>query len=320
MNEASFISAHKNIWQELELILKHLPGKRKQPEDFEIIHRLLFLYQSACEHLSVARTRYGNTSTVEYLNNLVARAHQSIYITKPNSFSRLFGFLLRGFPALLKQEKHLILISTGIFVFFFFFSFFSTVFNENYALSFVPAEYVDAIKGNTGQTAAINYSVASVAIFTNNIKVGITAFALGITFGVGTVYVLASNGLLLGALAAVAFNSGNSYNFWSLITPHGVPELFCVFVCGGAGLLIARSIIYPKTQSRRSSFIKGGRKAVFLLIGTIPLFILAGLTEGYFTPLPVDPIYKYIGATIWLILLSVYIFVKRNPAKESLFI
>ncbi|MDD4295751.1 MAG: stage II sporulation protein M [Ruminiclostridium sp.] len=320
MNEASFINTHKDIWQELETTLRHLPGKRKKSEDFEIIHRLLFLYQSSCEHLSVARTRYGNTSTVDYLNNLVARAHQSIYVTKPNSFSRLTRFLINGFPALLKQEKRLVLISTGIFAFFFFFSFLFTVFNENYALSFVPAEYVNAIKGNNQQAATINYSVASVFIFTNNIRVGILAFALGITFGVGTVYVLATNGLLLGALAAVAFNSGNSYNFWSLIVPHGVPELFCIFVCGGAGLLIARSMLFPKTQSRRSSFIEGGRKAIFLLIGTIPLFILAGLTEGYFTPLPIDPIYKYIGAAFWLLLLSVYIFLKRKTVKKSSFI
>jgi len=316
MNEVSFINEHKSMWQELETILKHMPRKRKKPEDFDILHRLLFLYQSACEHLSVARTRYGNTSTVEYLNNLVARAHQAIYVTKPNNFSRLVKFFANGFPSLLKKESSFVLISTGIFVFFFLLSFFFTVMDEKYALSFVPAEYIESIKGNSGQAVSINYSVASVAIFTNNIRVGILAFALGITFGIGTVYVLATNGLLLGALAAVAFNSGHSYSFWSLITPHGVPELFCIFVCGGAGLLIARSMLFPKTQSRRSSFVNGGKKAVFLLLGTVPLFVLAGLTEGYFTPLPIDPVFKYAGAVVWLVLLLIYVFIKRKPEKK----
>lgn len=317
MNEVSFVNEHKNTWQELEYILKNLDRIRKQPENFDILHRLLFLYQSACQHLSVARTRYVNTSTVEYLNNLVARAHQAIYATKPNSFSRVAKFFINGFPALLKKERRLVLLSTGIFVFFFFFSFFFTVFNEKYALSFVPVEYVEAIKGNSGQSVSINYSVASVAIFTNNIRVGIMAFAFGITFGIGTVYALATNGLLLGALAAVAFNSGQSYNFWSLILPHGVPELFCIFVCGGAGLLIARSMLFPHTLTRRISFIHGGKRAVLLLSGTIPLFVLAGLTEGYFTPLPIDPVYKYIGAVVWLFLLLIYIFLKRKPEKDS---
>ncbi len=317
MNEASFISAHNNTWRELETVLKKMPGKRKQPEDLEIIHRLLFLYQSSCEHLSVARTRYGNTSTVEYLNNLVARAHQAIYVTKPNSVSRLFRFLFSRYPALLRKESRLILISTGIFVFFFFFSFFFTIANENYALSFVSQEYVDSIKGNDGQASSINAPVASVFILTNNIRVGVLAFALGITFGIGTVYVLAINGMMMGALAGVAFNSGQSYSFWSLIAPHGVPELFCIFVCGGAGLLIAHSMLFPKIHSRRESFVKGGRKAIYLIIGTIPLFILAGLTEGYFTPLSIDPVYKYIGAVIWSILLIVYIFSRKKQVKEN---
>lgn len=317
MNEVSFVNERKDTWQELEFILKNLNKTGKHPENIDILHRLLFLYQSACEHLSVARTRYGNTSTVEYLNNLVARAHQAIYVTKPNSFSRLLKFFMNGFPSLLKKEGRLVLISTGIFVFFFFFSFFFTAFNEKYALSFVPAEYVEAIKGNSGQAVSINYSVASVAIFTNNIRVGIMAFALGITFGIGTVYVLASNGLLLGALAAVALNSGNSYTFWALIAPHGVPELFCIFICGGAGLLIAKSMLFPQIQSRRISFIHGGKRAVMLLSGTIPLFVLAGFTEGYFTPLPIDPLYKYAGAALWLVLLIFYIFMKKKPEKES---
>lgn len=321
MNEAFFINSHKNTWQELESILKKTPGKIKHTQDYEQLHRLLFLYQSACEHLSVARTRYGSTATVEYLNNLVTRAHQVIYVSKPNSFARVKNFLLNGFPVLLKKESLCFFISIGIFVLSFFFSFFVTLLNENYALTFIPAEYVEAIKGSTGGSTIINYSLASVVIFTNNIRVGIFAFALGITFGIGTVYVLAMNGMMIGALAAVAANSGQSYSFWSLISPHGVPELFCIFVCGGAGLLIARSILFPGIQSRRSSFAGGSKKAIFLLLGTIPLFILAGLTEGYFTPLPIDPVFKYIGAAIWLALLLVYLLAKRpeqQPAESSL--
>jgi len=317
MKESLFISNNQKTWQELEDILKTYNTKGKKPEDIDKLHRLFYLYQSACGHLSISRTRYGNTGTTEYLNSLVARAHQAIYITKPKSLSGILRFLLKGFPALIRKEYPIFLISTGIFVLSFLFSFLAVLYQEDYALSFVSAEYVNAIKNSVGSVADINNAIASVYIFTNNISVGITAFALGITFGVGTVYVLAKNGMMLGALSAIAVNAGTGFTFWSLILPHSVPELFCIFVCGAAGLTIARSMIFPGLDSRRKSFSSGGKKALMMLSGTIPLFVLAGLTEGYFTPLPIDPLYKYIVALIWLIVLFLYIFAGRKEKSPN---
>ena len=225
--------------------------------------------------------------------------------------------MFRGFPSLIKKEYPLFLISTGIFILSFLFSFLMVLYREDYAPSFVPVEYINAIRNSEPGSASINYAIFSVAIFTNNIRVGITAFALGITFGAGTVYVLAKNGMLLGALSAVAVNAGTSFTYWSLILPHGVPELFCIFVCGAAGLVIARSMIFPGINSRRRSFSEGGKKALMMLLGTIPLFILAGLTEGYFTPLPIDPLFKYMVALVWLVVLLLYIFVGKEK-KDSI--
>lgn len=313
MNENSFIKAHRETWQELEDILKHGNFKTRHTDRQDRLHHLLFLYQTVSGHLSVARTRYGDTNTVEYLNGLVARAHQVIFVSRTKSLSKLLRFFTRDFPEQLKKESLLFFISAGIFILSFLFSFTVTIYRDDYALSFIPAEYMNALNENTiGSNANLNYSIASVVIFTNNIQVGILAFALGITFGIGTVYVLVVNGFMLGALSAAAVNRGIGYAFWSLILPHGVPELFCVFVCGAAGLLIARSIIFPGLHSRRRSFTMGGKKALLLLIGTIPLFVLAGITEGYFTPLPINALWKYAVSLLWLAALFLYLFVRRK--------
>jgi uncharacterized membrane protein SpoIIM required for sporulation len=316
MNEAYFIHTHQKTWQDLEAVLKQVTGKKKLQKDAELLHRLLFLYQTTCGHLSIARTRYGSTGTTEYLNSLVTRAHQSIYISKPNNISKILRFFTHDFPGLIRKDALLLLLSTGIFMFGFLFSFFFTLVQENYALSFVPAEYVEGVNGVGEGVADINYSVASVAIFTNNIQVGIVAFALGITFGAGTVFVLAKNGMMIGALAALAVKAGSGYDFWALILPHGVPELFCIFICGAAGLLIARSMLFPGLLSRRRSFAAGGKSALRLLVGTIPLFIFAGLTEGYFTPLPINPLWKYIVSVVWFIVLLFYVVIRKK--KENL--
>ncbi|MBP7174929.1 MAG: stage II sporulation protein M [Thermoclostridium sp.] len=319
MNETNFIHTHQETWQDLEDVLKQVTDKKKLRKNTELLHHLLFLYQTACGHLSIARTRYGSTGTTEYLNGLVTRAHQSIYVSKPNSLSKILRFFTHNFPAMLRKEVVLLLISTGIFMFGFLFSFFFTLAQEDYALSFVTSDYVEGVKGVGEGATDINNSVASVVIFTNNIQVGIVAFALGITFGIGTVFVLVKNGMMLGALAALALNAGNGYHFWALILPHGVPELLCIFICGAAGLLIGKSMLFPGLLSRRSSFAEGGKTALRLLIGTIPLFVLAGLTEGYFTPLPIHPLWKYIVSVVWLLVLLFYVVLRKKnttPAKQ----
>lgn len=318
MNENNFINTHRKTWQELEDILKHGKFKTRNIAHQDRLHHLLFLYQTVSGHLSVARTRYGDTNTVEYLNGLVARAHQAIFVSRTKSLSKIVRFFTHGFPEQLKKESLLFLISAGIFILSFLFSFTVTIYRDDYALSFIPADYIRSLDENTiGSNVNLNYSIASVVIFTNNIQVGILAFALGITFGIGTVYVLVMNGFMLGALSAAAVNRGLGYVFWSLILPHGVPELFCVFVCGAAGLIIARSIIFPGLRSRRRSFTAGGKNALFLLMGTIPLFVLAGITEGYFTPLPIDPLWKYAVSLLWLAVLILYLFAGRKKAREE---
>ncbi|ANW98106.1 hypothetical protein CSTERTH_03130 [Thermoclostridium stercorarium subsp. thermolacticum DSM 2910] len=307
MKESLFIINHQKTWQELENILKEYNSGNKKT-DGDTLHRLFDLYQTVCGHLSIARTRYGNTGTVDYLNNLVSRAHQAVYTSRPGSLQSVAHFLAKGFPALIKREYRAFLLSAGVFVFGFLFSFLTVLYWEDYALSFIPAEYVTAVRNLSGNTGNFNFAVASVAIFTNNIRVGIIAFALGITFGVGTVYVLAKNGMILGAMAAVSAKAGTDFVFWSLILPHGIPELFCIFVCGAAGLTTAKHMIFPGLHSRRKSFSAGGKKSLMMFLGTIPIFILAGLTEGYITPLPVEPAYKYAAALVWLIVLTGYIF------------
>src|SRR5699024_2311035 len=110
------------------------------------------------------------------------------------------------------------------------------------------------------------------------------AFAGGITFGLLTVYVLIYNGLLIGALAAVFWNDGKSYVFWAFILPHGVIELIAIFVAGGAGLLMGYILFVPGPYSRVSHLKTEAKRSVLLMLGTVPIFIIAGIIEGFITP------------------------------------
>jgi uncharacterized membrane protein SpoIIM required for sporulation len=121
-------------------------------------------------------------------------------------------------------------------------------------------------------------------IITNNISVALYAFALGITAGIGTCYVVLVNAMMLGAFAAHFANHDLSYPFWSFIAPHGVLEIFAILVAAAAGLRLGLSLAVPGSLMRSASLRLGARDAALLVLGTIPMFVMAGLIEGFITP------------------------------------
>ncbi len=126
--------------------------------------------------------------------------------------------------------------------------------------------------------------LASSAIMTNNMSVGFTTFAFGITAGLGTIYMMAFNGLLIGVIGMACALSGMSLQLWSFVAPHGVLELPAIFIAGGAGLRIAQGLLFPGVLPRRESLARAGLEAVQLVLGTIPILIIAGLIEAFVSP------------------------------------
>lgn len=320
MKEEKFISQNSETWKNLEATLERLKSKSLYHFNKDELDSFFSCYNLTCGHLSYSRTNYGNSNTTNYLNKLVASAHSYIYTTKSFSIKRLFVFLVIGFPQLIKKNWKPLLLSSSIFLLAMVISFIFTLISTDNAGAFISPEMADSIlERNVNEYAANrNGAVLSPFIFTNNIKVGILAFALGITLAIGTIYVVYTNGYMLGALAALYFHKGGSLLFWALILPHGILELFAIFVCGGAGIIIGYSIINPGKYSRRDSFIIRGKESIKLVLGTIPIFIIAGIIEGYFTPSSLfSEVAKLIFAMTTLILLIIYL-VLPNIRKLNL--
>jgi uncharacterized membrane protein SpoIIM required for sporulation len=148
--------------------------------------------------------------------------------------------------------------------------------------------------------------VLSSKIMTNNISVGFKAFAFGITAGVGTVYVLIFNGFMLGSLAAIFNNYHYDIQFWALILPHGITELLAIFISGGAGLILADSLFNPGDLKRIDAMKVNGVRAIRLILGVIPMFVIAGIIEGFITPLDISPYIKLVFSAFTGILLFLY--------------
>ncbi|HEX9059800.1 MAG TPA: stage II sporulation protein M [Clostridia bacterium] len=305
MKEDKFIKDNSEIWSEFENTLKRLKAKGIKKFSKNELDILYANYNRVSGHLSYSRTYFGNTATTSYLNRLVASAHSYIYSVKSSTVKKLVNFYVNEFPRLIRSNIVMFIISMAVFMSGAILSFsYSMYFPENTA-AFIPQQELDSMNLSTSQRDA-DGSTTSSLILTNNIKVGFLAFALGVTLSVGTIAILFANGLPIGALAAYAMHKNANAVFWALILPHGILELFAIFVCGAAGIIIGYSIINPGKHSRKDSLVLKGKTAIMLVLGTVPIFTIAGIIEGNVTPSVLPPSLKLCFAVFTLILLVVY--------------
>ena len=108
------------------------------------------------------------------------------------------------------------------------------------------------------------------------------AFSFGVITSIGTAYILFSNGVMLGAFITFFYTQDVFYQANKQIWLHGTIEISVIIIAGCAGLIMGNSILFPKTYSRRVSFMKGAKDGLKVVVSTIPFFIIAGFIEGLF--------------------------------------
>jgi uncharacterized membrane protein SpoIIM required for sporulation len=158
---------------------------------------------------------------------------------------------------------------------------------------------------------------SSSAILTNNLSVSFVAFASGIVAGLGTLYMMFYNGLLLGVIGAACWLNSMSDQLWSFVAPHGVLELPSICIAGGAGLRLAHGLLFPGNLSRRDSLALGGAEASRLIVGVIPVLIVAGIIEGFFSPSGVRVAIKFAFAAALLTGFLFYLFAGGRGTEEK---
>jgi uncharacterized membrane protein SpoIIM required for sporulation len=153
---------------------------------------------------------------------------------------------------------------------------------------------------------------------TNNMSVALTTFAAGITGGAGTIYMIAFNGFLIGVIGMTCAAAGMSVALWSFVAPHGVLELPAIVMAGGAGLRLAQGLLFPGLLPRRQSVARAGSRAVALVLGCLPILVVAGVIEAFVSPTDLAVPLKFTLAAAMFVLLAAYLFSPsaRQPTDD----
>ncbi|WP_226036846.1 stage II sporulation protein M [Aquibacillus saliphilus] len=318
MNVKQFVKQHRDDWKELEQLVTKLHKKRRKLTAYEIdqFHRL---YQKAAQHLSYSQTYFQGEDVTAYLNGIVSKSHNLLYKDQLSSMKQLRHFFSTKFIGLLMEQWKFVLVAMLLFAAGGLASFISVVNDPIHLYSVIPTEMAQGVDPDQlgSNNESVDSSFMSAYIMTNNIQVAILAFAGGVTFGILTVYLMIYNGIMVGALAALFWNSGKSYEFWAYIVPHGMIELTAIFIAGGAGLLMGYKLFVPGQFSRGYQLKVQAKRSIQLLLGTIPLFIIAGVIEGFITPASLTLEMKYLVAIITVVGLIVYLIVGNQYLRKN---
>ncbi|WP_298247692.1 stage II sporulation protein M [uncultured Christiangramia sp.] len=307
MREAAFVRQNKDKWVKYESLLQKY--KSLNPD------QLSNLYVELSDDLSYASTFYPGSNTVQYLNGLATTAHQKIYRAKKESKSRFLTFFTKEFPREFHKHQKQLLWSFLIFAGFSLVGAYSAATDGSFLRSILGDAYVNMTLENIANKDPMAvYKQASetnmfLGITINNIRVALTAFSLGVLAGIGTVFVMMQNGVMLGSFQYFFYEQGLLWESARTIWIHGTIEISVIIVAGCAGLVVGKSILFPGTYRRLKSFTMGIKDGLKIVISTVPFFIIAGFLEGFVTRMTQMPDWLAIIIISLSLLLIIYYYV-----------
>lgn len=307
MREAAFVKQNKEKWIAFEKAINY--NAQINPDE------LANGYIQLTNDLAYAQTYYADSKTLLYLNSIASQAHQKIYKNKKEQRNRIIDFWKTEFPLFFKQYHPTLGIAFLIFILAAAIGSISTIHDDSFVRLILGDAYVNETLSNIakGDPTAIYKGGSEIGSFLgitiNNIRVAFLAFAFGVIASIGTVYILFSNGVMLGAFITFFYTQHVFFEANKQIWLHGTIEISVIVIAGCAGLIMGNGILFPKTFSRRVSFMKGAKDGLKVVVSTIPFFVLAGFIEGFITRYSNMPVWLALGIIGLSLLLIVHYYI-----------
>lgn len=251
----------------------------------EQVRRIGRLYRSTAADLAIARRRFPGDPVVARLERLTVAARQAVYSERTRRLSprRFFG---TDYWRRVRERPRLLLIAAVLLIVPGVLGGLWAAEDPGAAIGLVPEDFLPTVESPGGDRglSADEKSAFSSQVFTNNIQVSLLALAAGILLGLGTVFVLVFNGLILGVVFGLTFENGQGEPLVEQVASHGILELSCIVVAAASGLRLGEAILRPGRRKRTESLVEEARGAVETVLGTAPWLVLAGFVEGFVSP------------------------------------
>lgn len=281
MKEVQFIRRNIERWKDTESVVE--TAGRQSPD------KLADVYIELTGDLAFAQTHYPNSRITVYLNNLASALHNEIYRNKREKWSRVLTFWTQEVPDVMWIERRLLLASFVIFMASVLIGVVSTLGDETFPRLILGGDYMDMTVENirNGTPMAVydsdNESSMFLGITINNVLVSFNIFVSGIFTSFCPGLLLMQNGIMVGTFTTFFHQQNMLGEALLAILLHGTLELSSIVVAGAAGLAMGNGWLFPGTYGRLTSFRMGARRGLKIIIGTVPLFIIAGFIEGFVT-------------------------------------
>lgn len=280
MRESAFVKRNVKKWEEFENLLT---SNSSDPD------KLSELFIQVTDDLAFARTQYPESRTYVYLNDLASKIHGKIYKNKAEDRKRFVEFWKFEVPSIMFEARTKLLYAFIVFVVAIVIGVVSQKADTDFARTILGDAYVNMTLENMkeGDVLAVygrdNEMDSFFAITFNNVRVSFYAFAAGLLLSLGTGFMLFQNGIMVGCFFTFLSQQGFMNQAFKVVMLHGTLELSAIVIAGAAGFVMGNSILFPGTYSRMDSFKKGAIKGLKIVMGLMPVFIMAGFIEGFFT-------------------------------------
>jgi uncharacterized membrane protein SpoIIM required for sporulation len=281
-----WIEIRQENWNRLEALVQRVESSSLKTLSSDDLRDFGLLYRQAAADLSATRADHSSRTMEAYLNQLVSRAHNYIYSGQKLSPATVWEFLAHGYPRIFRRllpytTAALLLFLAGALL-----GSLMTLARPAFMHAMLGPEMIDKIEHHQMWTDSVLTAKpqASSAIMTNNIGVCFYTFAGGIIAGLGTIYLLVTNGLNIGVVGVACGQHHMALSLWSFVAAHGALELPAIFISGGAGLRLGAGLLFPGMMRRKDALALAGSESVRLISGTIPMLIVAGCLEGFLSP------------------------------------
>ena len=277
MREALFVKQNSEKWQHYDSMQQSNPD--------EVANQFIEITND----LAYAKTFYPNSKTTAYLNGLAAKLHQSVYKNKKEKSNRFIHFWKTELPLIFLAHRKQVFYALFFFLVSCAIGALSAKYDDTFVRLIMGDNYVNMTNENIakgdpfGVYKQDNQFMMFLQIGSNNIFVALYTFVLGILFSFGSIVSLFRNGIMLGSFQYFFFSKGLGFQSVLVIWIHGTLEISAIVLAGAAGLILGNSFLFPKTYTRMASIQKGAKDGLKIVIGLIPIFIVAAFFESVVT-------------------------------------